>query len=257
MSDKEKMEEVANRKILHECEEGIRENIHKFKRNIYDIGRLLCQAQTHFFDDRWFVAWVKDRFKDDFSYETANLYMRVYNAFEGEPEVVQVLPLTYLIGFIRQFKDESRTELMKLIEGVPIEEIREKFREEWVKMHPEKTGAKVDHLQKYKEDRIIKHYELVVKGCSGFVKWNNQIKNSFTGIPGMMEELCNPPFMPENSLDVLRKMIEDEDIIKIIHRHREVLDRAEEAINKAMEVLQRKVGEHIPDDDDLALEANM
>jgi hypothetical protein len=241
---KEQLEEVSDKKQLHTYEEGIRKCIGTFKRNIYDIGRLLYLSKLQFFDERWFVAWVKDRFSHDFSYETANLYMRIYKNFETAPDVVQVLPMTYLIGFIRKFKEESRNELMKMLDGVPVEEYRIKFREEWEKMHPEKTGENIDPsekmMQKYKEDNHVKYYEWVLKGCSGFIRWNRQITRGYAGLPKMMEDLCNAPYKPDKSLDVLKKM-EDERLIDMIHKTRQILDEAEQAFHKAKEELQRQI----------------
>jgi len=59
------------------------------KRDIYDIGRLLSQAKNTFIAHGQFIPWIKETFGDELPYSTVWNYMKMYETFEGKPEMIQ------------------------------------------------------------------------------------------------------------------------------------------------------------------------
>lgn len=76
------------------------------KKDAYDIGKLLTWIKKILAHGK-FQPFAEHFFKNELSYNTAFFYMRIYKAFEGNPEIVKYIPTTYLLGFTNNdFPDE-------------------------------------------------------------------------------------------------------------------------------------------------------
>jgi hypothetical protein len=73
---------------LYDMVTEINERVTRFKREIYEIGRVLTEAKDMLGHGR-FIKWHRANF--DFSYPTANNFMNVYKHCIGYPELVQTI----------------------------------------------------------------------------------------------------------------------------------------------------------------------
>jgi hypothetical protein len=123
-------------KQLLKIEEQIIRKLSAIKKNVYEIGRLLYTAKKLDLVHGKFMSWVEETFGDQLSYQTANIYMNVYIRFQGRPDLVEMLPVTYLLDISRMALPDSIIEgIDKAIEdGTPKDEIKKKirkYRDEW------------------------------------------------------------------------------------------------------------------------------
>jgi hypothetical protein len=93
-----------------------------FKYQIYEIGRLLCDAKR-ILPHGEFKPWIKDNF--DFCYKTASNFMKVYRVCIGHPEVVKYFNQSCLYVIARpDFPSDLREALFNGVKG-PVD-IKEK-----------------------------------------------------------------------------------------------------------------------------------
>lgn len=113
--------------------EEIRLIFAEMKRNIYNLGKRLTEAkECHIHGE--FKKWVKDNF--EFSYNTANNFMKVYACCLNRPELVQTFSPSVLYKICsRKFPKDLREYLfengnyLEKIKHKKIKEILQQFKE--------------------------------------------------------------------------------------------------------------------------------
>lgn len=85
--DRRKLDSIAGR---------IKGRIRRGKNDVYETGGDLCEAaKEHKYREEGFMKWFEENFGDEFTYQTAHNFMRVFLCCPG-PEVVQYFPVTLL-----------------------------------------------------------------------------------------------------------------------------------------------------------------
>jgi len=87
------------------------EKLRGIRKNIYEIGRLLSEAENTFIKHGQFIPWIEQTFGNQLPYSTAWLYMKIYNEYKEKPEMYQY-PITVLQYMIQKdYPEEVKTML--------------------------------------------------------------------------------------------------------------------------------------------------
>lgn len=225
---------------LQSIEKQIRKRILAGKKNIYELGKFLCEAK------RWvaygeFENWIQEKFGHDFSYPSANNYMNVYQYFKSRPDIVEKIPLTYLLEVIRVYPSEEAIEVIeKILEEDGFEGVRklhQELRANKAKADAEKRES--DHFDKiivkYKAEEHVKYYQWLTKEIVNRIEYARNIKTRYNTFPELFDSLYseNFPFQPEKTLDVLKK-VDAEGFVREIQTAKKILDEAEQSFIKAL-----------------------
>lgn len=82
------------------------------KHNVYEIGRLLNKAKF-ILPHGSFEKWIEETFRNELPYPTGYAFMKIYEKFKDNSNLVQKMPTTFLLSMSQKsFPDE----LIKLIE---------------------------------------------------------------------------------------------------------------------------------------------
>ena len=188
------------------CEQQIRKILGNLKRNFYDLGRILWHAKEQIFMHGEFQAWVRDMFAEDFSYETANNCMKIYRYFSEvqTPECIELVPMTYLLKLIREFKDEALNEFEKVLYDGPVKEVKLRLQKKFAEMDKEKkqkieTIPQIEQMmEKYKDEKHVRYYRFLLKAClerTRYLSYINRTKFDYINMPKIMDDLrVDSPF---------------------------------------------------------------
>jgi hypothetical protein len=260
------VEHACQSKEILDIERLVKVKFGMFKRNIWEIGKLLHYAKKHILSHGTFQAWIKDRFSDDFSYPTAHNFMRIYLKFQARPEIVKAVPMKYLLLAIGKYGDKAEEELVKLVnddfDKGAVKEVKEKLiastltgeemrAKGWEKVE-KKEGKWVNErwrpldevdkkMMKYEEGSQVKHFEWLFRSVIPFTRYARQIQLRFKPLSESLDELVNSEvYLPEKVLDILQRT-EDLGLMKEIEKARSRLDETEQAFIKAKNHFQGKV----------------
>ena len=231
MTDEE-MEDYTPR--LQRIEKQIRRRILTGKKNVYELGKLLCEAKKWMRgSDENFLPWVKEKFSHEFSYQSANLYMSVYSHFKDHPDLVEKIPLTYLMELIREYPgDEIIDKVDKILKTQGFQGIKELHEE----LKAKKEKPEFDKIiEKYKKEDHVKYYQWLTKEIVNRMRYARSVKTRFGNFSELIGGLYNEgfPFQPDKTLDVLKK-VEAEGFIQEIEKARAILDETQESFVKAL-----------------------
>ncbi len=231
----EKSSQATSR--LQNIEKQIRKRILAGKKNIYELGKFLCEAK------KWvaygeFENWIREKFGHDFSYPSANNYMNIYQYFRTKADLVEKIPLTYLLEVIRVYPSEEAIQVIeKILEEDGFEGIRRLHQE--LKANKARTDAEAEHFDKiiarYKAEEHVKYYQWLTKEIINKMEYARNIKTRYNSFPGLFDSLYseNFPFQPEKTFDVLKK-VEAEGFVQEIQTAKKILDETEQSFIKAL-----------------------
>lgn len=98
---------------LEDIASQIMERLARKKEARYEIGGLLCKARRSL-NHGEFMRWIEEKFAEEFSYQTAYNYMRIYLCCMGKSELVKRFPLTLLYEITaKKFPDRLREYLFE------------------------------------------------------------------------------------------------------------------------------------------------
>ena len=213
-------------------EKQIRQRILAGKRNVWELGKFLCEAKK-WLDHGDFQAWIKEKFGNDLSYPSCNNYMKIYQRFENQRELVEKLPLTYLLELTREYQSEEAIEtITKIMETEGFDAIKAIVDE----IKKGKKSTKVQQIiEKYAEEDHVKYFEWLMKEVVAKMRYAKRLQLTYNPFPKMIGDLYEKgfPFQPDKTLDVLKKM-EAEGFIQEIQTAKEVLIQTEKSFTDAL-----------------------
>ena len=167
--------------------------------------------------------------------------MNIYQYFETRPDLVEKIPLTYLLEVIRVYPSEEAIQVIeKILEEDGFEGIRKLHQElkaQKAKADMERGGS--DHfdriIDKYKAEEHVKYYQWLTKEIINKMEYARNIKTRYTSFPDLFEGLYseNFPFQPEKTFDILKK-VEAEGFVQEIQTAKKILDETEKSFVKAL-----------------------
>lgn len=136
----------------------IRARIGNTKRQAYEIGELLTDAKA-LVEHGKFKRWIKDQ-KFDFSYQTANIFMKVYRTCLGRPDWVQTIPASILYQIaspkfpkdLREYLFENADGLKK-IKNTTIKDISNRVKKKELDLDSPEVINLVEFRQKNQQSR--------------------------------------------------------------------------------------------------------
>jgi hypothetical protein len=93
-------------------EHQIQAELVTIKTSVYNIGKLLSAAKE-LVPNGEFQRWITETFGDELPYSTAACYKSIYERFQGCPEFVNRLPMTFLIQSKQETFPEDIIDILK------------------------------------------------------------------------------------------------------------------------------------------------
>jgi hypothetical protein len=231
---------IAHRPVIQKCEKQLRLNLCNLKRSIYEIGRLLCMVKNQFIVHGQFKIWLQHQFSQDISYPSCANYMRIYKTFQHYPELVEKVPMTYLLDIIRNgYADEIK----ELFDREGLEEARKAIAEKRLKKVTGLTSDPSDAVEKiienYSNASDAAYFEWLMINIDSTVKSVGKIKMCNT-LAESFNRLPSAPYLPEKILEKL-KQIEDTGLFKNFQKVRTIIDEIENSFFEVKSYFKEKV----------------
>ena len=170
-----------------------------------------------------FMKWIEQKFSSDFSYQTANNYMKVYRYFSVRPDIIQMLPLTTLLALTKG-SDEIKEEIIQGIDDAMnkggVEEAKRVAQGQ-----KEPKDPLLNLMKKYEHQEHVKYFGWLLHSAYECSKYSKSMSLRASLFTKYLEGLHKSPYIDSKVLDVL-KTIKDEGFLDRIGNDIKILSHA-------------------------------
>jgi hypothetical protein len=171
------------------------------KYQIYEIGRLLCDAKRVLSHGE-FKPWIVEHF--DHSYRTAKNCMNVYMVCLGQPEIVQYFnPSCLYIICSPKFPPDLKTALFENVTG-PVDLNRKELVETALKFRNGEIDIESEDVQRILQDQ--KNLDLKERYCIELRALKSIIRTRFKKIQALYSKRSSHPLIKPHSATPMEEM---------------------------------------------------